>query len=84
MQAIIFPSENTPYDSGAFLFDIYCPPTYPQAAPMVRRHSYQSRMAAALAMMEMHPCPHHMRVQWLSVALLMIDVLIFVVHESYG
>jgi len=35
MQAVIFPSENTPYDSGAFQFDIYCPPTYPQAPPMV-------------------------------------------------
>ena len=35
MQAIIFPSNNTPYDSGAFQFDIYCPPTYPQTAPHV-------------------------------------------------
>lgn len=35
MQAIIFAPHDTPYDSGCFLFDIYCPPTYPSAPPKV-------------------------------------------------
>ena len=35
MQALITAPEGTPYDSGAFVFDIYCPPTYPADAPLV-------------------------------------------------
>lgn len=30
MQALIFAPEDTPYDSGAFLFDVFCPPEYPK------------------------------------------------------
>lgn len=33
LRACIFGPEGTPYDSGAFLFDIFLPPNYPQAPP---------------------------------------------------
>lgn len=35
IKAIIFAPPNTPYDSGAFLFDIYVPPEYPKVPPKV-------------------------------------------------
>ena len=35
MQAMISGPEGTPYCHGMFLFDIYCPPTYPQVCPKV-------------------------------------------------
>eukprot|EP00948_MAST-09A_sp_MAST-9A-sp1_P001621 g1621.t1 len=33
MRVLIFAPENTPYDSGGFLFDLYCPPEYPNVSP---------------------------------------------------
>lgn len=33
LRAVIFGPEDTPYDSGAFVFDIYLPLDYPQVAP---------------------------------------------------
>jgi ubiquitin-protein ligase len=35
LTAVIFPSKDTPYNSGAFAFDIFCPPEYPAVAPKV-------------------------------------------------
>lgn len=35
IQALISGPEDTPYDSGLFLFDVYCDPTYPSAPPKV-------------------------------------------------
>jgi len=35
MQALITGPEDTPYSGGCFLFDIYFPPTYPNAPPQV-------------------------------------------------
>ena len=35
VQAIIFGPGDTPYDSGAFLFDIYCGADYPGGPPKV-------------------------------------------------
>ena len=37
MQAMIFPPDDTPYDSGAFRFDLYCHPDYPSKPPKVSR-----------------------------------------------
>lgn len=33
VQALITGPTDTPYDSGCFLFDIYCPPSYPNTSP---------------------------------------------------
>lgn len=33
MQAAIAGPHDTPYDSGLFVFDIYCPPSYPATPP---------------------------------------------------
>ncbi|CAN0389557.1 unnamed protein product, partial [Discosporangium mesarthrocarpum] len=33
LKAMILAPGGTPYDSGAFLFDIYCPPQYPTYPP---------------------------------------------------
>jgi baculoviral IAP repeat-containing protein 6 len=35
MQCLITGPSNTPYESGCFLFDIYCPPEYPDQPPLV-------------------------------------------------
>jgi len=35
MKFIITGPEDTPYDSGCFIFDVYCPSTYPDTAPLV-------------------------------------------------
>jgi hypothetical protein len=35
IQALISGPEDTPYDSGLFLFDVYCDPSYPSAPPKV-------------------------------------------------
>eukprot|EP01114_Cavostelium_apophysatum_P004652 TRINITY_DN1498_c0_g2_i1.p1 TRINITY_DN1498_c0_g2~~TRINITY_DN1498_c0_g2_i1.p1 ORF type:complete len:1661 (-),score=558.77 TRINITY_DN1498_c0_g2_i1:26-5008(-) len=35
MRAMITGPEGTPYDSGCFHFDIYCPPDYPHNPPLV-------------------------------------------------
>ncbi|CEM23129.1 unnamed protein product [Vitrella brassicaformis CCMP3155] len=34
-RALITGPEGTPYDSGGFVFDIYCPPSYPSMPPKV-------------------------------------------------
>ena len=34
-KALLIGPEDTPYADGCFLFDIYCPPDYPQRAPQV-------------------------------------------------
>lgn len=36
LRACIFGPEGTPYDSGAFIFDIHLPATYPQVPPLCR------------------------------------------------
>lgn len=36
LRACIFGPEGTPYESGAFVFDIYLPPSYPEAPPKFR------------------------------------------------
>lgn len=36
LRACIFGPEDTPYDSGAFVFDIYLPQTYPDVPPKFR------------------------------------------------
>ena len=36
MQALITGPAGTPYEGGCFLFDIYCPPEYPEVPPLVR------------------------------------------------
>ena len=35
LQALIAGPEDTPYDAGLFLFDVYCPPEYPTVPPKV-------------------------------------------------
>ncbi len=35
MQVLITGPAGTPYDNGCFLFDIYCPPEYPDGPPFV-------------------------------------------------
>mmetsp|Transcript_12538 Transcript_12538/g.19197 ORF Transcript_12538/g.19197 Transcript_12538/m.19197 type:complete len:253 (-) Transcript_12538:17-775(-) len=35
MQAMIVGPQQTPYSGGLFLFDLYCPRSYPQCAPKV-------------------------------------------------
>ena len=35
LKAMIFGPDDTPYASGAFCFDIFCPPSYPSVAPLV-------------------------------------------------
>jgi ubiquitin-protein ligase len=36
VQALIFGPEDTPYDSGAFVFDIHCTSAYPGVPPRVK------------------------------------------------
>lgn len=36
LRACIFGPEDTPYDSGAYIFDIYLPPEYPNVPPRFR------------------------------------------------
>ena len=33
MKSIVMGASNTPYAHGAFEFDLYFPPTYPQSCP---------------------------------------------------
>lgn len=35
MQVLITGPGDTPYDSGCFLFDLYCPPAYPDSPPLI-------------------------------------------------
>lgn len=37
LRACFFPPPDTPYAHGAFLFDIFLPPEYPDKPPMVSR-----------------------------------------------
>ena len=35
LQAMLTGPRDTPYCGGCYIFDIYCPPTYPKVAPKV-------------------------------------------------
>lgn len=35
IRALLTGDENSPYASGIFVFDVYCPPGYPRTHPMV-------------------------------------------------
>lgn len=35
MRVLVTGPEGTPYDSGVFAFDVYCPPAYPKVPPRV-------------------------------------------------
>ncbi|EFJ41428.1 hypothetical protein VOLCADRAFT_35628, partial [Volvox carteri f. nagariensis] len=36
IRALVFPASDTPYANGAFIFDIYLPPEYPNLPPKVQ------------------------------------------------
>ena len=49
MQAMIFGPDDTPYDSGAFLFDLYCHEGYPAKPPKVSALMLRRRLPTLLA-----------------------------------
>lgn len=69
MQVIIVGPTGTPYANGCFLFDIYCPPEYPKAPPLVN-----------LQVCELYPVHNHSRQ---PEAVPFDSILIFTIVEKF-